>query len=83
MLALQILHSVTITDYPGFGFLRQKSRTLRQPLLDPAGYGGNIGAYLNTEQKMIEAQNRLQSAYENALKAEEYASRYPSHTIDI
>ena len=76
VLALQILQDVTITDFPsGTRYFFNKARdVVRQKNLDPAGYGDDIGAYLNTMPKIDDAARRFQSAYESALKAEQYAS---------
>jgi hypothetical protein len=77
MLALKILDNVTITDYPsGARYFFDKARDwMNKQLPDPAGYGGDIGAYINTNEKIQEAKNKLQLAYERALKAEDYASK--------
>jgi hypothetical protein len=85
MMALHIFSGVTISNYPsGARFFFDKARAVvMQTLPDPAGYGGNVGDYLKTEQQKREAQAKLQAAYESALKAEEYASRYYSHSIDM
>jgi hypothetical protein len=77
VMALQILHGVTIFDFPsGVRFFFDKARfyvTKQNP--DPAGYGGDVGNYINTQEKIQEASSKFQLAYERAIKAEEYASR--------
>jgi len=77
VMALQILHGVTISDFPsGVRFFFDKARfyvTKQNP--DPAGYGGDVGNYINTQEKIQEASSKFQLAYERAIKAEEYASR--------
>ena len=75
-LALKILEGVTITDYPsGVRYFFDKSRDwMNKQLPDPSGYEGDIGLYINTTEKIQEAYNKLQLAYERALKAESYAS---------
>jgi hypothetical protein len=72
VLALQILNNVRITDYPsGLRYFFDKARTLvAQQNPDPAGYGGDVGVYLDTQAKIQEATTRFQRAYEGALRAE-------------
>ncbi|HET7086024.1 MAG TPA: CBASS oligonucleotide cyclase [Rhizomicrobium sp.] len=76
VLALAIFTNVRISDYPSaVRFFFDKARALiTQKNPDPAGYGDDVGKYLNTPEKIQEASNRLQRAYERALKAEEFAS---------
>lgn len=70
-LTLAILSNVTISDFPSairYVFDHARPR-ITQPLLDPAGYGGNLGDYID----MItgaEMANRLRAAHERALAAE-------------
>ena len=73
VLALHIFSNVTISDYPsGLRFYFDKGRSLvKQQIPDPAGYGGDIGGYLNTSDKRAEAERRFQSAYDRTIKAEE------------
>jgi hypothetical protein len=53
-----------------------KGRTLiRQQNADPAGFGDDLGRYLNTTEKLDEAAAKFQLAYERAVKAEEFALR--------
>jgi hypothetical protein len=77
VLALEILNGVTITDFPsGVRFYLDKGRTLiAQKNLDPAGYGGDVGAYLNTQEAISDAVSKFQLAYDRAIKAEDYARR--------
>lgn len=77
VLAMEILRGVTISDYPsGVRYFFDKARTLvTQKNPDPAGYGDDVGAYINTQQKVQEAVAKFQSAYDRALKAEAYASQ--------
>lgn len=74
VLALSILNNVTISDFPsGLRFYFDKGKDLisnQNP--DPAGFGGDVGVYLNTREKIDEAVNKFQLAYERAVKAEEY-----------
>lgn len=72
-LILQILTNVTISDFPsGVRYAFDKARTQVQfPVLDPAGYGGNVGAYLNSQDKINEVVSRLEAAYRRAVEAEQ------------
>ncbi len=75
VLALEIFNNVTISNYSsGVRYFFDKARTLvRQANLDPAGYGGDVGSYINTEEKIVEAVNKFQVAYEKAIRAENVA----------
>lgn len=77
VLAMQIFNNVTISDFPsGARFYFDKGRTvIREQNLDPAGYGDDVGAYINTPQAVQEAVNKFQTAYERAVKAEDLARR--------
>lgn len=74
VLALQILAGVTISNFPsGIRYFFDKGRNLitkKNP--DPAGYGGDVGYYLNTQEKIDSAVSRCTTAYNRALKAEKY-----------
>jgi len=77
VLALQVLSGVTISDFPtGVRFYFDKGRGLI-PLKnsDPAGYDGDVGSYLNTQEKIREGVGKFQLAYERAVKAEELDTR--------
>jgi hypothetical protein len=78
VMVLQILYQVKITDFSsGVRYFFDKARnyvTKQNP--DPAGYKGDVGAYLNTQQKIDNAVSRIETAYKRALKAEDYADRY-------
>jgi len=75
---LQILDQISITDYSsGVRYFFDKAReyvTKQNP--DPAGYKGDVGSYLNTQQKIDNAVTRMETAYKRALKAEDFANRY-------
>lgn len=77
MLAIQILQGVNISDFPsGVRFYFDKGRSLiAQQNLDPAGYGGDMGNYLNTKEKIDQAVGKFQLAYDRAIKAEDFARR--------
>ena len=76
VLLYQVLTNVTISDYSSASrYLFDKAReTITKQNIDPAGYGGDVGAYINTQEKISEAQTKFQIAYDKALKAEEYES---------
>jgi hypothetical protein len=77
VLALQTLNSVTISDFPsGMRFFFDKGRDLiTKQNQDPAGFGGDVGHYLNTREKIAEAVEKFQLAYDRAIKAEDYNNR--------
>ena len=86
VLALQILQRVTISDFPsGVRYYFDKGRALiAQKNLDPAGYGGDVGSYINTQEKIQEAVAKFELAYNRAIKAEDYASRaYAKDAVDM
>ena len=85
-MVLQILNNVTISDFPsGARYVFDKGRnyvTKKNP--DPAGYGDDVGGYLNTEEKVKNAVSRFETAYTRALKAEDLANRgYVSEAINM
>jgi hypothetical protein len=61
VLALEALNNVRITDFPsGLRFFFDKTRALvkgKNP--DPAGYGDDVGSYINTQAKLEEAVSRF------------------------
>lgn len=71
VLAHQIYNNMQINDYPlAMQFFFEKARGLiTQNNPDPAGYGGNVGSYINTQNKMTEAIAKMQQSYEKVLKA--------------
>lgn len=86
VLALSILDNVTISDFPsGVRFYFDKGKDLiNKQNPDPAGLGGDVGAYLNTREKIQEAVDKFQLAYERSIKAEEYDSRgYTKDAIEM
>lgn len=78
VMALHILGKVKISDYPsGVRYFFDKGRSyVKQKNPDPAGYGGDVGSYLNTQEKLDDAVSRFETAYNRAVKAEDYANRY-------
>lgn len=77
VLAMQILDNVTITSFPsGVRYFFDKGRNyIRKKNPDPAGYGEDVGAYLNNSQKIETAASRFESAYSKSIKAEDYERR--------
>lgn len=75
VLILQILSGVTISDFPSASrYVFDKARTLvAQQNPDPAGYGGDVGSYINSPDKIREAVAKFQLAYDRAIAAEELA----------
>jgi hypothetical protein len=77
VLALRILDRVAISDFPsGMRYFFDKGRDLitkQNP--DPAGYGGDVGNYINTQENIQEATAKFNLAYDRALKAEDFAAR--------
>ncbi|MCI0560534.1 MAG: hypothetical protein MN733_18765 [Nitrososphaera sp.] len=76
-MVLQILNNVTISDFPsGARYFFDKGKdyvTKKNP--DPAGYGDDVGGYLNTEERVKNAVSRFATAHSRALKAEDLARR--------
>jgi hypothetical protein len=74
VLALEILQGVTISDYPsGVRYYFDKGKDLiSKQNLDPAGYGGDVGSYINSQAKVQEAVAKFQLAFERAVKAENF-----------
>lgn len=86
VLVLQILDRVTISDFPsGIRYFFDKGRSyIREKNPDPSGYGGDIGAYLNTNPKIESAVARFETAYDRAIRAEDYNKRgYVVEAIDM
>ena len=86
VLALQILDNVKISNFPsGMRYYFDKGRDLiskKNP--DPAGYGGDVGSYINSQEKIQEAVTKYQLAYERAIKAEDYERRgYTEEAIEM
>jgi predicted nucleotidyltransferase len=75
-LVLQILNNVTISDLPSAArFVFDKARAACTLVVnDPAGYGSNIAAYLNTKDKIAEVVKRFETAYTQAVEAERLAA---------
>jgi|SRR5438132_10736518 len=77
VLGLQILQNITISDFPsGTRYVFDKGRELiSKKNLDPAGYGDDVGAYINTNEKIKESVDKFKLAYERAIRAEDYERR--------
>jgi len=72
-LVLQILTNVTISNFPsGIRYVFDRARThIQFPVRDPTGYGGHVGAYLDTRSKINDVSSRLETAYNRAVEAEQ------------
>lgn len=70
---LELLTNVTISSFSsGARWLFDKMRVkVKQAVNDPSCYGGNLGDYLDTQQKSDDVVSRLESAYKRAVDAEE------------
>ncbi len=77
VLAWDILTNVTITNFSsGARYFFDKGRMkIAQTNLDPAGYGGDVGYYIRGQVMIDEAISRFTTAYNRALKAEEYETK--------
>lgn len=77
VLALEILDSVRIDSYSsGMRYYFDKGRVLiTKQNADPAGYGGDVGNYIDSREKVEEAVAKFQLAYDRAIKAESYESQ--------
>lgn len=86
VIALEALNNIRIDDFSsGMRYFFDKGRTLvSQQNPDPSGYGGDIGSYINTQEKIQEAVAKFQLAYDRSVKAENYAaSGYIKNAIDM
>jgi hypothetical protein len=70
-LALEILDNVAISDFPsGVRYYFSKGVSLiSKKNSDPAGYGGDVGSYLDSREIIQEAEHRFQRAYELSSEA--------------
>jgi hypothetical protein len=75
-LALQVLTNVKISDLPSAArFVFDKGReACKYVVKDPAGYSGDVGAYLDTAEKTAEVAKRFETAYLQAVEAERLAA---------
>jgi hypothetical protein len=72
-LIFNVLTNVTISDFPSgarwvFGKIHA---AVQQAVADPAGYSGDLGAYLDSQLKINEVCTRLNTAYQQACEAEQ------------
>lgn len=76
-MALQILNNITISDFPsGVRYFFDKGKDyVAKENPDPSGYKGDVGSYLNTQEKVNAAVSRFQTAYSRAFRAEDYSKR--------
>lgn len=73
VLALEIFRNINISNFPSgvrYFFGRAKD-VVRGKNLDPAGYGDDVGRYINTSM-VDEASTRFRTAFDQAVKAENY-----------
>ncbi len=77
VMAFMIMNGVTISDFPsGMRYFFDKARDLvRQQNPDPAGYGGDVGSYINTQDKIQQAVSKFQVAFDYAVRAEDFGRR--------
>jgi hypothetical protein len=77
VLALNILSNVKISDFPsGMRFFFDKGREkLKYKLADPVGYSDDVASYISTVAQIQEGTTKFQTAYDRAVKAEDYAKR--------
>jgi len=70
---LELLNNVTISSFSsGARWLFDKMRAkVKQAVNDPSNYGGNLGDYLDTQQKIDDVVSRLETAYKRAVDAED------------
>jgi hypothetical protein len=76
VMILDILTNVKISDSPsGARYVFDKAReSVRYKRPDPAGYGGDVSAYLDTTARIDAVVSRLDSAYNRAADGEELAN---------
>lgn len=69
---LKVLTNVTISDFSsGARYVFDKAHSAVQAAVaDPAGYNGNLGAYLDIQQKLNDVCSRLAAACQRSLEAE-------------
>lgn len=77
-LAYDCFQYIPISDYPTAvkHFFNTAKSKVANGVLDPAGYGGNVGAYLDTTTKRDEVTSRLAAAYDKATEAIDLAGQY-------
>lgn len=76
-ISLQIARDIEIADYSlAVGYVFDNARVkVKLPTQDEAGYGGNVGDYLDTHAKMSAAISALEVAYTGSIEATEMESR--------
>jgi len=75
LLTKQVLTNVTISDYPSaIRYIFDKGRdAVKKKITDPAGYGDQVGG-LKGVNNVEDAVSRFETAYNRAVKAENYAA---------
>jgi hypothetical protein len=84
-LILQVLTNIKISSYSSAAryFFDHARGTINYQCLDPAGFGGDVSQYLDTQSKRDAVISRMQRAYDNAIQAEQYeAVGQISHAFD-
>lgn len=84
LLAIEIFKNITISDYPsGMRYFFDKGRKcIRYKAKDPVSYGGEISGLRNINTQ-VEAVSRFETAYNRAMKAEQYArDGYTKNAVD-
>jgi len=71
-IVLSVLDNVRIDDFPsGVRYVFDKARAkIPFQLPDPSGYGGDVGAYISTQEQINGVVLRLEAAYAKACEAE-------------
>lgn len=70
-LAYDLFQYAEITDYPSAVkyFFDNARNKITLGVYDPAGYGGNVGSYLDTQTKRDEVTSRMKTAWDKATEA--------------
>ena len=78
VLSLAVFRNVRISSFSsGVRFFFDKSRPLvRLQNLDPAGYGDDVGKYIDSQSKIEEAVSRLERGFNISIRAELAESNY-------
>ena len=85
VLAWSIFDGITISSFPsGMRYFFDKGKDLiskKNP--DPTGYNDDVGYYIDTSEKIQQAVSRFTTAYDRALKAEDFdRNGYTQHAIE-
>jgi len=74
VMAYQLFKNMAIKSYPAalLYFFGEGRHYIRKQNLDPAGYGGDVGNYIKTRQRIEEAEAGFETAYGRAYRAVYY-----------